>query len=265
MILSVVPPHDAEATAQRLVDAMQLVTKARPPLYLADMNAVAPSTIKRIAATIDAAGVPITLIDGSILGGPPQPPTTTPDAGADSADVDAEWTRPLMPTSGPVSLADIPGLGAPLAAALGAYHVGDEVGAASGLKMCFASLTKGFSALAVQAFTTAHRMGVLPELRAALEQRAPARARQADAALAGVAPKAWRWAGEMDEIARTHAQEGGFESEELFRGAAGVFRAVAEDPVLGREKAGRRERGTTAEDVAAAMAEGLERKRKKRD
>lgn len=274
MILSVVPPRDAEATAQRLLDALQLVTRpAASPLYFADMNAVAPSTIKHIAASIDAAGVPVTLIDGSIIGGPPRLANPGPPAagaegsGSGSADADADkdkddWIMPSMPTSGPVAFGDIPGYGAALAAALHARHVGPEIGASSGLKMCFATLSKGFGALAVQSFTTAHRLGVLGDLRHALATQAPARGKQAEAALVGMPPKAYRWVREMEEIARTHAEEGGF-AEDLFRGAAGVYRAVAEDPVLGAEKVGQRKRGTTADDVAAAMAEGLERKRKK--
>lgn len=269
VILSVVPPRDAEATAQRLLDALQLVTRpAASPLYFADMNAVAPGTIKRIAASIDAAGVPVTLIDGSIIGGPPRLADPAPAAAAEgsgSADADKDkddWIIPSMPTSGPVAFGDIPGYGAALAAALHARHVGPEIGASSGLKMCFATLSKGFGALAVQSFTTAHRLGVLGDLRHALATQAPTRGKQAEAALVGMPPKAYRWVREMEEIARTHAEEGGF-AEDLFRGAAGVYRAVAEDPVLGAEKVGQRKRGTTADDVAAAMAEGLARKRKK--
>lgn len=272
MILSVVPPRDAEATAQRLVDAMQLVTRANPPLYFADMNAVAPSTVKRMAKNIEASQVPIALIDGSILGGPPRPaaaaeeagPTTTTTATSPSPAAGGDWDRPSMPTSGPVRIADIPGFGAALAAALNVKHISPDVGASSGLKMCFASLSKGFGAIAVQSFTTAHRLGVLPALEDSLRESAPARLRQAEGALVGMPPKAYRWVREMEEIAKTHAEEGGFD-ELLFKGAAGVFRAVAEDPVLGQEKVGQRKRGRTAEDVAAAMAEGMERKRKKMD
>ncbi|CAN8099112.1 unnamed protein product [Discula destructiva] len=267
VILSVVPPRDAEATAQRLIDAMALVTKTHPPLYFADMNAVAPSTVKRIAKTIAAANVPITLIDGSILGGPPRPaeaqqqqqqqqqPSST-DAG--------DWDLPSMPTSGPVSLADIAGYGAALAQTLNAKHISRDIGASSGLKMCFASLSKGYAAIAVQSYATAQRLGVLPALTAALAEIVPARVKQTEAALVGMPPKAYRWVHEMEEISRTHAEEGGFEPF-LFRGAAGVFRAVAEDSVLGEEKVGQRKRGRTAEDVAVAMAEGMVKKRKKMD
>lgn len=266
MILSVVPPRDAESTAQRLIDAMALVTKASSPLYFADMNAVAPSTIKRIAKNIADANVPITLIDGSILGGPPRP-TGGEKQGADQPPTPhsvGDWDLPSMPTSGPVSVADIPGYGATLAAVLNMKHISPDLGASSGLKMCFASLSKGYSAIAIQSYTTAHRMGVLPALQEAMNEIVPARVQQTKNALVGMAPKAYRWVREMEEISKTHEEEGGFEPY-LFQGAAGVFRAVAEDTVLGEEKVGQRKRGRTAEDVAAAMAEGLEKKRKKLD
>lgn len=76
-------------------------------------------------------------------------------------------------------------------------------------------------------------------------------------------PKAYRWVREMEEIAATHAEEGGFELG-LFEGVAGVYRALAEDPVLGAEKTEDRKRGRTVDDVAAAMGEGLEVKRRRR-
>lgn len=258
VIISIVPPRDAQATAQRVIDAMQLVTKENPPLYLADLNAVAPSTVKGIAKAIESAQVPITFIDGSVLGGPPHPSdgAAAPAAGG--------WYLPSIPTSGPARIADIPGYGARLAETLNVKHVSQDIGASSGLKMCFASLGKGYSAIAVQSFTTAHRLGVLEPLKEAMQEIAPARVRQTEDALVGMPPKAYRWVSEMEEISKTHAEEGGFE-EGLFKGAAGVFKAVAEDTVLGQEKVGQRKRGRTAEDVAAAMAEGLERKRKKLD
>lgn len=264
VILSVVPPRDAESTAQRLIDAMALVTKAQPPLYFADMNAVAPSTVKRIAKNIAAANVPITLIDGSILGGPPRPKGDEQGLNPPTPHTVGDWDLPSMPTSGPVSVADIPGYGATLYAVLNMKHISPDLGASSGLKMCFASLSKGYSAIAIQSYTTAHRMGVLPALQEALEEIVPARVQQTRNALVGMAPKAYRWVREMEEISKTHTEEGGFEPY-LFQGAAGVFKAVAEDTVLGEEKVGQRKRGRTAEDVAAAMAEGLEKKRKKLD
>jgi len=255
IIFSVVPPRDAVETAQRIIDA--LPGAGRPgdkPLYFADLNAVAPSTTKRIAALFARDAASVRFVDGSIIGGPPSLRPAADEGG------EAKWYRPLVPTSGPHDLSAFPGL----EETLNGRHISADVGAASGLKMCFASMSKGYSAIATQAFTTAHQLGVLADLRWALGEMAPARVRQTEASLTGMPPKAYRWVREMEEISATFAEEGGFEPD-LFRGVAGVFRAVTEDTVLGREKVGKRTRGTTAEDVAAAVAEGLAAKRKKTD
>jgi hypothetical protein len=150
--------------------------------------------------------------------------------------------------------------------------------------MCFASLGKGYAAVAVQAVATASRLGVLPDFTDALRQLAPGNLDRVERAVVGMAPKAYRWVREMEEISETHAgissrlsglergkgegegegeEDFGFNPEFIFRGAADVFRIVAEDTVLGQERVGTRNRGTTLEDVAEAVAEGL-RERKKR-
>ncbi|KAI8964382.1 6-phosphogluconate dehydrogenase C-terminal domain-like protein [Daldinia sp. FL1419] len=255
VILSVVPPRDAVATAQRVVDAVSgpLRRTEDNPLYFADLNAVAPSSVKRIASLFNER-LYVRFIDGSILGGPPAP------KGADGT----EWALPRIPTSGPYQFSDIPEFGAKLAATLNTNHVSAEVGAASGLKMCFASFSKGFTSLAIQSFTTAHRLGVLPELQGELQALMPRHYEIAEKGVVGMAPKAYRWVAEMEEIARTLSEEAGFPSDS-FTGAAKVYRTVADDTVLGQEKIGKRKRGTTVEDVAAAVAEGLRTKQKKND
>lgn len=133
--------------------------------------------------------------------------------------------------------------------------------------MCFASTSKGLTAIAIQAFTTAQQLGVLGELRQELSSsRAPAAGllAAAERGLVGMPPKAYRWVREMEEIARTFAEDGGFAAHpSMFAGAAEVYRAVAEDTVLGRERVGDRKRGRDPGDVAEAVAEGLREKRRK--
>ncbi len=256
VILSVVPPRDAEATADRIIDALSVPGARKAdavPLYFADMNAVAPSTVKAMAGSFARAGVPARFVDGSIVGGPP---SLKADAGTD-------WYLPSMPLSGPDKLLELP-YGEALGGALRMYHIAENVGAASGLKMCFASMSKGYGAIAIQAFTTAQRMGVLGDLKDVMGNMIPARLAQTEGALVGMAPKAYRWVREMEEISKAFAEEGGFEPD-LFKGVAQVYRTVADDTVLGQEKIGQRKRGTTSDDVATAVAEGLERKRKKTD
>ncbi|KAI8217424.1 hypothetical protein K4K53_009202 [Colletotrichum sp. SAR 10_77] len=272
-VLSVVPPRDAEATADRIIDALQGTT--RPvPLYFIDMNAVAPSTCKSMAAAFTRSRVPAVFIDACIIGAPPRL-RSAPNAGTNVSSSSApptedgdDWVVPGMPMSGPDTLVDFPGgaegLGARLSAVLGGKHISPEIGAASGLKMCFASMSKGFTAIATQSFTTASRLGVLDNLREELSARLPTHLQFAEKGVTTMPPKAYRWVREMEEISKTHSEEGGF-GPEMFLGAAGIYKAVEDSP-LGAEKIGkRRKRGTSLEDVAAAVTEGFETKKKKTD
>ncbi|KAI1843393.1 hypothetical protein JX265_006220 [Neoarthrinium moseri] len=258
VILSVVPPRDAAATAERIVDALVGTTQRAQPLYFADLNAVAPSTCRTMAALIEKSRAPIRFVDGAIIGGPPSP---RKEGGSGSGD--GGWDRPSIPTSGPHKLSDIPGFGEQLSAALNVRHISADVGAASGLKMCFASTTKGFTSIAIQSFTTAQRLGVLGELRHELETFSPAALRQAERGVVGMAPKAYRWVREMEEIALMFEQDGGF-AQDSFRGAAKVYKAVAESE-LGQEKIGKRKRGTTVEDMATVLVEGMDKRKKKNE
>lgn len=82
----------------------------------------------------------------------------------------------------------------------------------------------------------------------------------------------------MEEISQTHSEEGFFSSASkyddseaeastggIFHEVAELYRAVAEDTVLGEEKTERRKRGLDLEDVASAMGEGLKAKRAKKE
>jgi 3-hydroxyisobutyrate dehydrogenase-like beta-hydroxyacid dehydrogenase len=186
IILSVVPPRDAFATAQRILTALtNLPTPRTTPLYFADMNAVSPSSLKAIFS-IFAPLPPDTLhfIDGSILGGPPSPLPSTPTSNNEDG---TAWKRPLLPTSGPHSVASV---SPHLATVLNTKHISPDLGAASGLKMCFASIAKGFAAIAVQAVTTAKRLGVLDELKSALAEISPGNLGRVEKSVVGMVPKA---------------------------------------------------------------------------
>ncbi|ORY66351.1 6-phosphogluconate dehydrogenase [Pseudomassariella vexata] len=261
VILSVVPPRDAIATAQRVIDALVGTTQRQrsTPLYFADLNAVAPSTARTIASLFEKPRLPVRFVDGCILGGPPSPKPADP--AADGAE--PEWNKPSIPTSGPHKLSDVSEIGQKLFATLNMKHISPDISAASGLKMCFASTTKGFTSLAIQAFTTAERLGVLDELKHEMQTMIPGHWKIAQGGVIGMAPKAYRWVREMEEIALTFEEEGGF-SQDSFQGAAKVFKAV-EESELGQEKVGKRKRGTTVDDMAAALSEGMDKRRKKRD
>lgn len=251
VILSVVPPRDAFATAERVVEALVGVTQRDNPLYYVDLNALAPSTVRSIAGRVDKARAPIRFVDGCILGGPP-----ALEPASDAAE--NRWAKPSLPASGPHKLSDVPVWGESLCSTLNMRHISPDVGAASGLKMCYASLTKGFTALAIQSFTTAQRLGVLDDLK---QEMQPANWKRAERGVTSMPPKAYRWVREMEEIALAFEEDGGF-AQSSFQGAARVFQAVA-DSELGQEKSGKRKRGTTVDDMAAALAEGMDKRKKK--
>ena len=146
--------------------------------------------------------------------------------------------------------------------------------------MCFASLSKGFIALALQSYTTAHCLGVLPQLQAHLDAYTPGVRARAEKGVVGACPKAYRWVREMEEIAETFEECGGFDGKregegeegeerrrsdkggDLFRNVAQTYRFLAEETELGQERIGERKRGREAEDVALCMAEGAKRVKK---
>ncbi|VBB72510.1 Putative protein of unknown function [Podospora comata] len=244
LILSIVPPAEAYSTAERVVKAWE---RKETELVYADLNAVSPSTLLSISSLFTG----VKFIDGSILGGPP-------------SFVNGRWTKPIIPTSGPFSLSDIfPGLGE----VLGEKQISPELGQASGLKMVFASLSKGYAAVALQSVTTAHQLGVLPELLESVnELQGEAAGKKLEQAVTGLAPKAGRWVREMEEIGKTHRENGNWEEwEGIFEAAAKVYELVAKGTVLGGERIGKRERGTTVEGVAEAVGEGLGRRKEKEE
>ncbi len=77
-------------------------------------------------------------------------------------------------------------------------------------------------------------------------------------------PKAYRWVHEMQEIAETFEEDGGFERQESsFRSIPEVYEFVANGTVLGEEKTEGRGRGKTAEEVAKFVSEGTKARKVK--
>lgn len=103
-------------------------------------------------------------------------------------------------------------------------------------------------------------MGVLGELEEEMGVRNPAMLKFAKG-MTAVPPKAYRWVREMEEIALTHAEEGGWEGVGngmgIFEGVAELYRSVAEDPVLGAEKTERRKRGLTTGELLSFRLQRL--------
>jgi 3-hydroxyisobutyrate dehydrogenase-like beta-hydroxyacid dehydrogenase len=213
VVVSVCPPH-AAAQVAHTVAALGF-----GGIYL-DANAVAPTTARALGAVVEQAGG--RFVDGDLIGGPVRPGGAT-----------------RLYVSGPAA-AEVAALFAPTD--LEAVVLAGDVAAASALKMCYAAWTKGTSALllAIRAAAAAH--GVEAALLAEWERTQPGLAARSQAA-AGTARKAWRFAGEMDQIAVCFAEAGlpdGFAAAaELYRRLAS-FKDLEGDPplaeVLGRAR-----------------------------
>jgi 3-hydroxyisobutyrate dehydrogenase-like beta-hydroxyacid dehydrogenase len=208
VFLSIVPPSVAGAVADQVASAVR-ATGAE--LLYADCNAIAPGTARGIFETMQQAGAEFA--DAGIIGPPP--------------------TRPgnRIFASGP---------GAPSLAALREFGLDirvlqGDVGQASGLKMCYAAMTKGLQALGAELLVAARLMGVEDVLRAEQEQGGDLQAVRhfVERALPNMPPKAYRWIGEMEEIARCFEELG--LPGRLMLGAADVYTDVRDGGVLARE------------------------------
>jgi 3-hydroxyisobutyrate dehydrogenase-like beta-hydroxyacid dehydrogenase len=176
VVLSVCPPHAA------LDLARAVAAEGFAGLY-ADLNAVAPQRMDEIAAAVTRA----TVVDGCLIGPPPAGGATVSLQLAGDAD----------------AVATVAGLFA--GTDVRARAVAPAVGAASALKMAYATYTKGSLALAALAQALARRHGVLDALDGEWDELpggSPA------ASLSRSAAAAWRWSGELHEIAQAMAAAG---------------------------------------------------------
>jgi len=254
-ILSIVPPRDAVATAKRVVSALQSERceserreKGKGEVWYLDLNAISPGTARSIAGLFEQNEKDVVFVDGGIIGGPPSPPSQ-PDQTA--------WTRPDIPLSGPYPLGSAPVSGAHLAEVLNTRYLGGEVGTASGLKCCFAALSKGFTALALQSFSSAESLGVLDPLREYLDVYNPGARQKAEKSVVGCTGKAYRWVEEMVQIGECFRTEGGTAGEaSVFREIAGVFNGLA-DAV---ERNGKEELGSVEGVVGALLKDPKDKK-----
>jgi len=194
-IVSICPPDAAESVTQFVLDLEYRGT-------FVEANAISPMRSIALAHRLHAAG--IRCLDASVIGGPVWPGQGPSISTIACAGHGAEAFASLFASSG-----------------FDARVVSDQVGDASSLKMVFAALTKGSTALIAEILHVAEQLGVRSELETLWGEKAGATRNQK---VTNNAAKAWRFAGEMDEISETFTQagaQGGFHQS-----AAHVFRRL---------------------------------------
>jgi 3-hydroxyisobutyrate dehydrogenase-like beta-hydroxyacid dehydrogenase len=201
IILSILPPGDALGLAERLAPVLRAA--AKKPVFV-DCNALDPATVVRIGRVVQETGA--TFVDGGIVGGPPRtgysPRIYLSGEGADRV---AELTKyglemPIQP--GPI-------------------------GAASAMKMSYAGITKGFTALGAAMMLAASRAGTAEDLKAELSSSQPALFAWLTRQMPNMYSKAYRWVAEMEEIAQFVGEDPA--ARKFYEGAARLYERIAAD------------------------------------
>jgi 3-hydroxyisobutyrate dehydrogenase-like beta-hydroxyacid dehydrogenase len=205
-VISVCPPDAALAVARSVKERIEAGFDG---LYV-DANAIAPATARSIHTLLGER-----FVDGGIIGPPAiQPGTTRLYLSGKQARVVKGWFSDGV---------------------LGVDCIEGPPGAASALKMCYAAYTKGTSALLLAIRALADAEAVTDALLAEWGISQPDLQRRSEAAARGTAGKAWRFVGEMEEIASTFSEQD--LPGEFHQAAAEIYQRMsglkdAEDPDL---------------------------------
>jgi len=196
VIFSVCPPHSA------LDLARAVAAQGFPGLYV-DGNAVSPGTAREIGRIVEGAGA--TFVDGGIIGPPARARGTT---------------RLYLSGEQAGRIARLFAQGP-----LEAIALDGGPGAASALKMAYAAYTKGTAALLVSIRALAIRAGVDQALLGEWARSQPELGARSERAAGETARKAWRFTGEMAEIAATFDDAG--LPDGFFRAAGEIYESLA--------------------------------------
>ena len=207
VIISICPPHAAKDVAE------QVIACDFTGIYV-DANAISPQTSLEIGDLLSEAG--IDYVDGGVIGGPAwQRGTTWLYLSGKSTEAVAAYF-----SEGPLET----------------ELMGNEIGKASALKMCFGANTKGATALLCAITAAAESLGVREHLEEQWNRYTPGSAEKNTQRISRVTAKAWRFSGEMSEIARTLQAAGlpdGFHlaAEETYRRMA-EFKDAEDYPAI---------------------------------
>jgi putative dehydrogenase len=198
--LSILPPGEAEPLAGKL--APTLTKLDRKPVYI-DCNAISPQTAMRIGEIIAPTGAHF--VDAGIIGGPPRPgysPTIYASGPtASQTAVLRDWGIDWRVIDGPI-------------------------GAASGLKMSYAGITKGTTAIASAMLLGAARSGCAEALIAELTESQPEMLERMRSGIPRMYDKAYRWVAEMEEISDFLEQNR--PSRDIYAAVARLYAYLAE-------------------------------------
>jgi len=185
IILSIIPPSASVEVANKLSKLSQLNSK---PLTYVECNAISPDTTKFIEKSFVATAFKGSkYIDGSIIG-------TAPN----------DTYKPKLYVSGKYAN-KIEFLESK---AFQIINLGEKLEAASSIKMCYASLTKGTSALWISLLLLSKKLNIFDELIEELDYSQKDTLIKMENQIPKLPLKSGRWIAEMQEIASTYVSQG---------------------------------------------------------
>lgn len=201
-LLSIVPPGGALGLAKRLAGVLTAANKK--PIYV-ECNAVSPQSMIEIAAVIAATGC--AFVGAGIIGPPPKPGTSNTKiyasgpAAADFAKLN-DFGLTVRVLAGPLT-------------------------AASALKMSYAGITKGFTALGAAMMLAASRGGSAAALKAELAESQPALFGYLTRQVPNMYSKSYRWVAELEEISAFMGED--HAEHAMLEAAARLYERIAKD------------------------------------
>ena len=179
IIISICPPHPAEEIATSVMEV------GFRGLFL-DANAISPQRAIKMGRMLEAKN--IQFVDGGIIGGPAWKPKET-------------WL--FLSGTYANKIASVFENG-PLETKI----IGAEIGKASALKMCYAAYSKGTTALLAAILANAESLGIRSELYELWNLDDSGFSEQVARRVTRATAKAWRFEGELLEIASTFQNAG---------------------------------------------------------
>jgi len=210
-LISIVPPGDALALAKRLSGALTAANKK--PIYV-ECNAVSPQTTNQIAEVIAATGC--AFVGAGIIGPPPMPGTAN--------------TKFYAAGPSAAEFAKLNGFGLIVRVLEG------PITAASALKMSYAGITKGFTALGAAMMLAATRGGSAQALQAELAESRPDLLRYLTNQVPAMYSKAYRWVAELDEISTFVGKD--HPENAMLEAAARFYERIAADAYGKKQEVG---------------------------
>ena len=184
IILSIIPPDSSVQVAQQLSELSQLNSK---PITYVECNAISPNTTQFIEKSfMTKAFKNSKYIDGSIIG-------TAPN----------DTYKPNLYISGKYAN-DIESL---KSQAFQIINLGRNLEAASSIKMCYASLTKGTNALWISLLLLSEKLNIFNELIEEFDYSQKESLIKMKNQIPKLPSKSGRWIAEMREIASTYKSQ----------------------------------------------------------